>query len=69
VNALESQLPVVAQLGGDVKEVSKRILRESGVQGVDAIYPEDGTMEANQQASAQGELAQQAVQQQGKNNG
>jgi len=55
---LQQNLPVISQLGGDVLEVVKRILRYAGEVGLDSIFPRDGTMDMNQQRQKMGELVQ-----------
>ena len=38
---LERHLPMIAQLGGDVVEVERRILQDAGVPAIDSILPSD----------------------------
>ena len=68
LQVLMNQFPIIAQLGGNVREVERRILRLARVPGIDAILPRDGSMEKNQEEQLMGQLAQMQLQQ-GQNGG
>jgi len=65
LQTLQQMLPIIGAVGGNVNEALRRILREGGISGIDAILPNDGSMEKNQNQEAQGQALQMMLQGQG----
>jgi hypothetical protein len=61
LQTLKESLPVVAALGGNVQEVQKRIFRAGDVTAVEAILPEDGSMDENRANQARGQIVEMSM--------
>jgi len=62
MNTLMQMLPYVTQVGGNHIEVAKRILRAGGVSALEGIFPNDGSMEKNQEEQGRVALMQMMMQ-------
>jgi len=54
--SLQALLPAITAVGGNPVEVLKRLLSDAGIPAIDNILPSDGTLEANQQRDALGQM-------------
>jgi len=61
MQVLQGMLPVIAQIGGNVHEVVRRILRTADISAIEKILPSDGTMDENQRRQVVGMMIQQQM--------
>lgn len=62
LTVLQSQQAVLAALGVDMKEVERRILSLAGEPAIEALLPEDGTLDQAQEQQVRGQIMQMGLQ-------
>lgn len=69
VQGLQSMLPLIMNLGGDMLATARRLGRAYGIVGLDELLPRDGSMEQNQMQMAFQQMMQMMSMQQGQGGG
>jgi hypothetical protein len=52
IQLLQGTLPILATIGGNVEEALRRIYMDGGIPAIDALMPQDGSMQTNQKNQA-----------------